>query len=172
MRSLAAICAALLALSMAAFTAARSTAPLPWPQLFQGLHGPPSAVPGLARPLLADLSRTGTPIPTPRQCVARWNTEAPAATRTWIVGRSARYADVTYQRSGAQLIGTSKKYFYSQCAFGIAVSPTSVVVALAPLPHSAVGWNGELLHYVAGKVQRLTARFNARVNPDGTLRLQ
>jgi hypothetical protein len=44
--------------------------------------------------------------------------------------------------------------------------------AVRPLPHSRAPWRGELLRYRTSHVlARLAARFNANVNPDGTIRL-
>jgi hypothetical protein len=97
---------------------------------------------------------------------------APAATRQWLASRHARAADVTLMRTGVQVIGTSKKLSFSQCAFGVAVGRRLLLVAVAPLTRTAGTWHGELLRYRTQEtLTRLVARFNALVVARGSLRL-
>ena len=73
---------------------------------------------------------------------------------------------------GAQKIGTSKRYLFSQCAFGLRVGPTTLVAAVAPFLNSSAVWRGELLGYrTSAALARLARRFNATVTSEGRLRL-
>lgn len=160
------------AAAMAGAGCAAATPPT-WPQLFVGLDGrSPGAVPGLIRPIGPDTARSGTSIPTTRQCVTQWNEHAPEATKRWLVAHSAARADITVMTSGEQVIGTSKRYSLHQCAFGIRVGAAQLVAAVAPLRNSGAAWKGELLTYRAtASLRRLTRGFNASVKSDGGLRL-
>lgn len=162
-----------LALAVATVAMGQAFAPPTWPQLFVGLDGrPPGAVPGLARPIGPDSSRTATAVPTARQCAAQWNMHAPSATKRWLGSHGATRADVTVMKVGAQKVGTSERYVFSQCAFGLRVGPKTLVAAVAPLPNSSAAWRGELLGYrTSAALAHLARRFNASVTSDGRLRL-
>jgi hypothetical protein len=74
-------------------------------------------------------------------------------------------------RFGVQVIGGSKRFFVSQCAFGVAAGPREIVVAVAPLTPGSDPWRGELLRYSEAKtLDRLVSRFNAAVGVDGSIR--
>jgi hypothetical protein len=144
-----------------------------WPQFFVGLDGrAPEVVPGLERPILPDSSHAGTTIPTVHQCAARWNQYAPTITKHWLASHGAKSADITAMTTDAGVIGTSKRYAFSQCAYGIRVGQTKVVVAIAPLHKSGAAWRGELLRYrSSAALQSLARDFNATLAGDGSLRL-
>jgi hypothetical protein len=105
------------AATVAALAVGGTAAPPTWPQLFVGLDGrAPGLAPGLVRPIVPASARAATTIPTARQCAARWNQYAPATTKHWLASHGARSADITEMTTGAQVIGTSKHYVFSQCA--------------------------------------------------------
>lgn len=159
--------------TVAALAACGTAAPPIWPQLFVGLDGrAPGVVPGLVPVIVPDFARAATTIPTARQCAARWNQHAPTTTKHWLASRGAKSAAITAMTTGAGLIGTSKHYSFSQCAYGIRVGQTQLVAAVAPRSKSGAAWRGELLRYrSSAALQRLARTFNATVASDGSLRL-
>jgi hypothetical protein len=148
--------------------AAAAFAPTP-KELRIGLLAPSSHVPGLAYP-----TRPYGPLrtrPSLSTCVAAWNKTAPQAALRWIIKRSALAADVTLAELSVQQIGGTATSTAWTCVFGIAVSPTQLVYAVAP-PKAADVWSGELLRYKAAPtLARLRARFNATVSENGFIRL-
>ena len=60
----------------------------------------------------------------------------------------------------------------SQCAYGIAVSPKQILLAVAPLAGTNEPWRGSVMRYRnAATVTQLRNRFNGTVRSNGTLRL-
>lgn len=156
----------------AAVACASATTGAPtWSELFSGAVGGPAPVPGLEQPIIeTSQARRAVPVPARRACISVWNATVPAPTRRWIASRNARAADVTFMKSGFGVIGGSKRFTVSQCAFGVAVGSKEIVVAVAPLTPGSDPWRGELLHYRSAKtVSGLVIRFTAVVRTDGSI---
>ena len=152
--------------------ASGSVTPPTFDELLAGVKELPATVPGLSRPMVP-YGPHGGGVPSARECSAIWNLHAPRRTVRWVASRSADRADVTLFTSRYQVIGhKSEKGTISNCAYGIAVAPTQILVAVAPQNGTAAAWEGELLTYRStGTVTHLAKRFNATVNPNGTIRL-
>lgn len=136
----------------------------------QGLFNRPS-VPGLAKlkPFLHESDEEPSVLTQP-QCISLWNTRAPRATTQWIAAKEPSRAVVTIYEEGVQTIGdNAPPRVYTQCAFGVAISSTELVLAIAPPPNEP--WRGALLRSSSpSELADLVERFNATVSSDGTLR--
>lgn len=155
--------------------ASASVKPPTWAELFSGSGvASVASVPGLTRQMIPGNAHHALPIPTPKQCVAVWNSTVPSRTRRWLGARGAHSADITFMRTSAGQIGGSGRTFsYSQCAYGIAVGKNELVVAIAPLHRRSERWSGELLRYTdARTLTTLLDRFNAVLGRDGSIRLR
>jgi len=87
----------------------------------------------------------------------------------WIVQIGACRIAAT---SNWQVIGTRKTGYISQCAYGIAVDATTLVVAVAPTTGTKGNWRAELLRFKnTHALKPLVARFNAVEHKDGTMHL-
>lgn len=160
-----------LALAVAGAASASALRPPTPKEILTGLAGPAASVPGLPYRSFPYSPPAGSR-PTTRQCVALWNAGAPNATRRWIVGHSARKADVTLFVQGVGQIGTQKKRTAATCAYAVTVAPNQILFVTAPPKGSTDPWSGELLRYkTRATVTSLTSRFNATVDRAGAIRL-